>query len=177
LIWLPRSLTARLIALWSLTLLAVCLTIVKALLPEDETLARNLPQSWDRYNSLLWDLRHFGAFISVAALSYRALIETPHGDHFRTAAARPVLVGCLILATFTEAAQSFSPGHVTSLWDFLVDMSGASIGALVSSLLRWRRWLRHSPDPRTAGICATVFVMSALVVLSYYLLGDRIPPS
>ena len=159
---------------WSYVIAFVTITVTNALLPHGQSIGERLPDGLKGYEPLLWDIRHFLAFFAIGALSYRAMRETPRAWQMKSWTFS-IILGCGFLAASTEIAQALVPEHVTSLWDFLVDMSGASIGILGVSMMT--DWTRRSPDPRIAAMSAAVFMAIAGILLIYYLLAGQTPPS
>jgi VanZ family protein len=76
-------------------------------------------------------LLHFGVFLVLAFLTYRALI---HQKHFPSLSRSPLLYTVLMVAAygaFDEIHQTIVPGRHPDLLDFLADATGACLAVLV----------------------------------------------
>jgi VanZ family protein len=91
---------------------------------------------------------HFLAYALMYFLWFRALRQ--HGDYEPRGAFLRALGFCLFFASLDEGRQWFYPSRGASIWDVILDMSGAALAALITGAV-WRPRASDQSIPGLAG--------------------------
>jgi VanZ family protein len=91
---------------------------------------------------------HLLAYGLMYFLWFRALRE--HADFGPRGAFLWALGFCLVFASMDEGRQWFYPTRGSSIWDVILDMSGAGLSALITCAV-WRPRSSDQPIPGLAG--------------------------
>jgi VanZ family protein len=86
---------------------------------------------------------HFGNYACLYFLWFRALRGQLRSGPWRAFCL--AIAFCLALALLDEGRQTIFPSRTPSLWDVVLDLSGASVGALVTWLF-WPRRVRLAAE-------------------------------
>jgi VanZ family protein len=106
------------------------------------------PAQIDLINFYLRKTGHALAYGWMYFLWFRAF--RGHADYGPGRACLWSLGFCLLYASMDEGRQWFFPSRTASIWDVLLDMSGASLAALVVAAV-WRPCIVLSPELESRG--------------------------